>query len=126
LSIFDPVTVMSERLVVEYYLEHLRDPPEEPVPDPVASAAIEEFFDDPYLPIVNEREVFVEGVSLVHIKQESVYSNKDTQVLKPLNDVEEVAGSYLQELFVELSTGEDKKSPILSGKRAANKYRSTE
>jgi hypothetical protein len=82
LSIFDPVTVMSERLVAEYYLEHVRDPPEEPVPDQVALAAIEEFFDDLYLPIVNQREVYMEGVGLVRVKQKSVYSNKDTGVLK--------------------------------------------
>jgi hypothetical protein len=94
--------------------------PTEPVPDQVASAAIEEFFDDPYLPIVNKREVYVEGVGLVRIKQESVYSNKDTGVLKRHSIVEEVTGLYLPELFVDLSTGEDQKSPILSGKRAAS------
>jgi hypothetical protein len=52
-------------MVAKYYLEHLRDPPDKPVPDQVASAAIEAFFDDPNLPIVNEREVYVEGVGLV-------------------------------------------------------------
>jgi hypothetical protein len=120
LSFFSTVTVMSERLVAEYYLEHLRDPPDEPIPDQVASAAIKVLFDDPFEPVVHDCEVLIEVKGLVCIKQGSGYSKSDTGVLKSDSEVDGVAGLYLPDLFAELSTEDRLERSVLSVKSASS------
>jgi hypothetical protein len=70
--------------------------------------------------VVNDCEVFVEGIGFVCIKQESDNSRSDTKVLKSDSEVDEVAGLYLLDLFAELSTEDCLERPALSVKCTAS------